>query len=667
MRKNIILLIAGYAFVYNAISAQNVQWASKVLDFSSQKYHKEFAARQILGKPNAMPQGGHSNCAWIPRNIGTKEYIKVGYRKPMKIQQIVIAENHNPGAIYAINLYDTQGKKYRVYKGRAQKVADSKRMLHVFFEKTPYRVKQVELLLGGVAFNSTFGIDAVGISDSKEAIEAKINIAEETTITSTSKPENLGANINSQYADMMPIISPDGKTIYTVRKKHPDNVGGDDIWVAIQDKKENWLPIKNIGDPLNNLSHNFVCGMTPDGNALLLGGAYTKKGKSYLGLSMSYRTKQGWSFPQTLDIKNFYNNNKYNEFCLSNNGKVILMTVERNDTYGDKDIYASFLQEDGSWSEPVNIGSTVNTAGTEISPFLAADGITLYFSSSGYSTYGMNDIFITTRLNKTWTKWSEPQNLGPGINTAGSDAYYTIPASGQYAYFISDKNTLGNSDVFKIKLPKSLRPDPVVLVSGKVYNAKTNEPLGVNIKYEILPEGTEAGIARSNPEDGSYKIVLPYGKKYGFMAEMEGFISVNENLDVTQIKEYTELEQDLFLVPIEVGATVRLNNIFFEFGKADLKEESFAELNRVTEFMNDNTTIEIEISGHTDNVGSDAANLKLSQDRADAVRQFLTFINDVDPSRVIAKGYGESKPVDTTDTDEGRQLNRRVEFTILKK
>jgi outer membrane protein OmpA-like peptidoglycan-associated protein len=186
----------------------------------------------------------------------------------------------------------------------------------------------------------------------------------------------------------------------------------------------------------------------------------------------------------------------------------------------------------------------------------------------------------------------------------------------------------------------------------------------VKILYERLPDGTEIGLATSDPVSGAYKIVLPSGAKYGYLAEAEGYVAVNANIDLNDLEEYKEINQDLFLVPIEAGATVRLNNIFFDFDRSSLKEDSKPELQRVVEFMKNNPDVEIEISGHTDSVGRSSYNQGLSDRRAKAVFDYLTE-NGITSERLVSRGFGESKPVTSNDTKEGQSQNRRVEFTIL--
>jgi outer membrane protein OmpA-like peptidoglycan-associated protein len=181
-----------------------------------------------------------------------------------------------------------------------------------------------------------------------------------------------------------------------------------------------------------------------------------------------------------------------------------------------------------------------------------------------------------------------------------------------------------------------------------------------------LADGLEMGTARSNPSNGDYKIVLPYGRNYGFSAKADGFIAISDNMDLSDVADYKEINRDLYLVPIEIGEVVRLNNIFFDLAKATLRPESFPELDRVVKYMLDNPTMEIAMAGHTDNIGSDDANLTLSADRSKAVKDYIVS-KGITENRITSNGFGESKPIASNETDDGRQLNRRVEFTILKK
>ena len=402
---------------------------------------------------------------------------------------------------------------------------------------------------------------------------------------------------------------------------------------------------------------------------MLVEGLYNYTGDyiSDAGISISYRQQdRTWSIPQKVTIEDYYNLDEYESFCPSADRKVMLMSVKRDDSYGSKDLYVSFLENDGSYSKPKNMGNTINTYANEGTPFLATDGKTLYFYSYGHGGYGSADIFVTKRQDETWTNWSKPKNLGPLVNSFAWDTYFSISAEGDYAYLVSTKNSYGNEDIYRIKLDEEDKPEAVVLIYGKVYNKKTNKILGADISYEDLKLDKELGIARSNAGTGEYKIVLPYGKKYGIIAKKKGYMPVSENIDLTKISTYTELEMNLYLAPIEVGETIKMNNLFFDAGKAVLTNESLPELERLLDLMKDNPTMLIELQGHTNNLGSHNALVSLSEQRVNAVKKYLTD-KGIKASRITGKGFGPDKPIASNNTQEGRQQNQRVEFKIIKK
>ncbi len=484
--------------------------------------------------------------------------------------------------------------------------------------------------------------------------------------------ENLGPNINSIYTDQAPMISADGNVLYMIRKKSPENVGGetaageDDAWYAEKNADGTWGKTKNMGLPINNTSNNFIVSVSADNNTLFIANLYNSDGSANgQGLSKSERTENGWSLPKAVSIKNFYNDAKTVDYFMSQDQQFLLYSISRKDTYGQQDLYYSIRKDKDSYSEPTNLGSIVNTSGTEYSPFLASDNHTLYFSSNGHPGLGDNDIFVTRRLDDSWEKWSTPENLGPEVNSRSWEADFSIPASGDYAYMASYANSLGKADIVKIKLSSKAKPKPVVLVKGKVLNKKTNEPLEAIIYYYDIETNAEVGSAVSNPNTGQYNIILQSGKKYSFRANKENFYAINDFLDVSTLNEYTETEKNLYLAPLEVGQTIRLNNIFFDVNKSVLKTHSGEELDRLIELLKENPKMEIEISGHTDNQGADEYNLTLSQQRVESVLAYLTG-KGIPAARLKGKGYGESKPIAPNETETGRATNRRVDFTILK-
>ncbi len=524
------------------------------------------------------------------------------------------------------------------------------------------------------------------------------------TLLAQQAPENLGEAVNSEFTELHPVVSPDGKMLYFTRTSHPQNTvaqkGSQDVWFS-ENQGGYWTLARRMPAPVNREEYNTLFSITPDGNTILTnwvdhdGGDLTIR-----GFAVIKKQAGGWGQPQKLAIPGLENlsRGKYESGFLANDGKTLLMAFSTRKGSDEDDLYVSFQDKKGVWSKPEPLGGDVNTGKfTETTPFLAADGVTLYFSSNRDGGLGSNDIYVTRRLDKDWKKWTTPINVGPPVNTPEYDAYYSVAAAGDFAYLVTYKEGRGKADIVRLKLKKEEpvapteapptvaqtvekpRPpvaapkvgekqsNPVVLMKGKLIDPKTKKvPAGARIVYESLPDGTELGQATPDPVTGEYQLVLPYGKKYGITAKGPGFVAPSQNLDLSQPGGYLELiDRNFAPVPIEAGQTVRLNNIFFETGKYTLQDESFPELNRVVELMAQNPRLIIEIDGHTDNVGGDESNQLLSQNRASSVRTYLLG-KGVKPERIAAKGFGESKPVATNDTEEGRQLNRRVEFVIVK-
>ncbi len=510
--------------------------------------------------------------------------------------------------------------------------------------------------------------DTLGLKPQKD------NVITASTIL---KIENLGININSDLPELRPTISADGNTLFFICENHPVNTkynsvpNSQDIWYSRRDSSGKWSEARHLAYPLNTSQYNAVYWMSPDNNRILIRGAFLNGAFNGKGVSMcSLKSNGRWSEPNALMIKNYskYDRGRQSGATMAHDGKTLLLYMTPEPGGENNDLFVCFLTADGSWTEPRNLGKTINSPLTdEMTPYVAADGVTLYFSSNRPGGLGDNDIWMTKRLDKTWQKWSEPVNLGSPINTENWDAFFTLDAGGEYAYLTTSLNTYGESDIVRVKLLEREKPNPVLMVSGNVYNQKTKEPITASLVYETLPDGVEAGNAISNASDGSFKIVLPYDKNYLIRAIADKFFAVSENLNLDSLVKagYKEIHKDLYLVPIEIGQVVRLNNVFFDFDKADLRSESFVELDRVVKLLEENPSIEIEMSAHTDSRGSDEYNFKLSDNRARSVMEYI-LSKGIAPNRITSQGYGETKPVVDNDTDENRQLNRRVEFKILK-
>lgn len=656
--------------------AQVVQWATKVVEFSSELTPVQYSANQVLGKPNVLPSGGQSPNAWAPDRPKRKEFLKLGFANPISIRQIAIAESHNPSAIFRVFVYDEVGKEFLINTLNPMAVPLKGRMLNLFVEPTPYKVAAVKIEFDGAAVPDYYGIDAVAISDSDYPIIADIPTMQ--LLASGILIEALDKNVNSEYDELNPLLSPDGKTLYFSRRNHPENLGGandkEDIWYSQLDAAGHWQLAQNMGPKFNNAGPNFantIQSVTPDGKSaiMVLGNKYMPNGKMLAGVSISSSMNGEWSRPTPLNIDNDYNFNEKANYFLTDNRQTLLMAVEREDSQGDRDLYVTFIKPDSTWREPLNLGDVVNTAGEESAPFLASDDKTLYFSSNGFSGYGGSDIYVTKRLDDSWTNWSEPENLGPEINSPLEDLFFNIPATSEFAYYsrgVSEANT----DIFRVKLPIVKNPEPWVTVRGKIIDKTTGKPLGAKIIYERLPDGKGMGISQSNPETGEYEIRLPAGQLYGLRSEAEGKLSENQNLDLRDIKSEQVIEQDFPLDPIQVAvleenASITLNNLFFDFDKATLRPESFPELDRIVTLMTEKASMQIEISGYTDTSGPATYNLNLSEKRAKSVVQYLQR-KSIPKERMTVLFFGEDKPIDSNETKEGRKRNRRVEFKILK-
>lgn len=523
------------------------------------------------------------------------------------------------------------------------------------------------VLMGKAYGVATAGNTEVSIDDFMiRGTQLDINLAPD--IHYSEPAINLGPSINSTAEELTPVITASGKGIYFSRRYSADNVGGSsdhqDIYYS-ELFEGNWAPAINMGKPLNNHGANAVCAVTPDGNKLLLMNTYDSKGKQKgAGLSISQKTQTGWSVPMDVKIKNYYNRSEFNEFMLSNDGKVMILALDREDTYGARDLYVSRFEGNGFWSAPQNMGAIINTPGTELSPFLASDGVSLYFSSTGHPGYGKNDIFVSKRLDDSWMNWSTPVNMGKPLNSIGWDAYYSVPANGEYAYFVSSENSIGLQDIFKIKLPVAVQPEPVVLIKGYVLNSKTQDPIATGIQYNDLATEQQLGLAESDPKTGYYEIVLPLSKAYSFFAEKKGYYSLTDHIDLKDSAQFLEIERNLYLTPIEIGLTMALNNVFFYRGKPALMPESFGELNRLVTLLKENKAIEIMLEGHTDNQGNPDLNLSLSKDRVEAVKSYLVS-QGIEAHRITGTGWGGQKPIADNSTENTRKLNRRVEFKII--
>lgn len=659
--------------------SQNIQWADEVLDFTSQFGKRQYSVDQVTGKPNVLPNLGASPNAWAPKKRGKTEFVKVGFKNPVQIRQIAIAETHNPGAIHKIYAYDTKGNEYLLSEFEPHFLPIEGRLFRFFFDRTSYEVAALKITINGDVLAGHFGIDAIGVSDSQLPITVEINVTNE--LNNDYVPIALGSNINSEYNELRPLIAPDAKTLFFSRQNHPENTGSvnddEDIWFAERDSiSGDWRKAINMNRPLNNNGPNFISSISTDSQAmlLLLGNAYYSRNRMTQGVSMSVKNEDGsWSKPKNLDIINDYNISDKANYFLTNDMESIVMSIERKDSYGDRDLYVIFLQDDGTWTQPLNFGPQINSASEEASPFLASDGKTMFFSSKGFSGYGGYDIYLTRRLDDTWQNWSEPENLGAGFNSREDDIFFNFTENDEYAYFTRGVET--NTDIYKVKLPyyqkpemlaslmggKYKNPNIIISIKGKVFDSKTMKPIESSIEFIRQIDNEQIELVAADTT--GYKTTLSQGFNYKIIAKSEGYYNSMDTIDLRNIVNSVEIEKNLYLDPIIKDQPIILNNVYFDFDSDVIRKESFPELDKISEMLLDNPNLHMTIDGHTCSMGSDAYNLNLSGKRAASIVRYLIGTG-VLATNLESNGYGESRPKMSNETKAGREMNRRVEFEL---
>lgn len=476
---------------------------------------------------------------------------------------------------------------------------------------------------------------------------------------------NIGDAINTEDAEHSPLLSADGNKIYFCGKERKDNLGMEDIFVSIK-KDGIWQKAKLVPGINNQFKNEAPESISADGNFMFL---FNDGDIFYSKLS-----SEGWNAPKPFRRVN--TGNWDGDATIAGNGKVLFFASEgrerpsqnfamreRDDYF---DIYVTVLEENTGWSEPINLGPVVNTSFCDRYPYLHHDMKTLYFSSAGHGGFGSTDVFMTKRLSDTsWTQWSEPVNLGRFINTSSYDNGYKIAANGEHAYFAVHKDE--NFDIYYIPLPAEFRPEQSYVFTGTVM-LSDQKPAEAQIKVENLETGETVGLYTSSPLDGTFTLALPAGVNYGFFIDKDDYYPLSENLDLRD-KSDKDRSYEFVLHSIkelsEKNMSVRMNNIFFETNKYDLSEISQPELDRIAELINEYPSIKVSVEGHTDNTGNAEFNQILSQKRAEAVVEYL-LAKGVSENKISAIGYGDTKPVDSNDTEEGKAKNRRVELRFGK-
>ena len=674
MKKIVTIICCLWSFAAFG-QIRKIQWAS-TLEYQYNQYQEyDYSGLQAMGPPNAFPPGHINKNAF--RLSGDSEFgtIKLGFALPQPVQQVIIIENNHPGRITQVKLIDELGFSYIIYQQEAQRITDKFRTMVLSVPRTGYNVSAIEINLNTISAPGYSQIDAVGIlnqgniSDVRNILSgANFNVQQ--VMTFTAKKEQLHDQINSRFTEAKPLVSHDGNTLFFSRLFHPDNTGGksdpQDIFVSKYINGQ-WTSADNIGYPLNDQYANGVCSISPDGNKLLVINGYHSDGSLSPGVSISNRTAIGWGDPMKVDIIGFNNSSEFQDFFLSADEHVIIMAVERNDGYGDQDLYASLKVGNNRYSRPINLGLSINSTKADFAPFLSPDNTTLYFASDGHGGYGQSDIFKTKRLDDSWKNWSTPQNLGPAVNTSSWDAYFSITASGDYAYFVSSEGTRnGQENIYRIPLLQDITPelpDPLVAFQGRVFDANTNMPISANIILEDT-ENHKPFRAISDDLTGNFLFYIPKENEYEFTANAPGYITFFEQVGLESFTNEDKIYRNIYLTPIENNQVFTLNDLMFERSKPILLENSFPALEKLVGLLLENPNLKIELAGHTDGLGSQKAKENLSYRRVEQIKNYLTDFG-IDRRRVEIVGYGGSKPIAPNDNEENRAKNRRVEIRVL--
>ena len=495
-------------------------------------------------------------------------------------------------------------------------------------------------------------------------------------------PKRLSGPVNSPGNEVHPVLSLDGSTLYVARTKFAGNTEGNtdsgDAWMSQSaDHGQTWGPPTRL-DAINTPQNNEVVAAVGPGTLYVRGtyepNAFRDESLSKVSRAAATGGASKGVRPEGLRIANYYSAVPGTGFFVSQDEKILLLSLERGDSEGGNDLYLSRPDGSGGYTEPQTLGPVLNSPGFDFAPWLAPDGKTLYFASYGHMGYGSSDIFMSERLDNSWSKWSEPRNLGPGLNGPGFNAYFSLTPDGKTAYYSSSTTPNGMGDIWRTgrAVPTdSLPAAPVAAVTealgrayltGRVLDSRTRQPVpGAIVKANLLANaaGVQFNATSKADNTGGYQISLLPGKYY-LSAMGGGFLTVGDTLIASGSPR-----RDLLLLPAAVGAKVDLPSIIFAQGKAGLLGSSYSELNRLAIALQASPTTEVRLEGHTDNVGPADKNQQLSEDRVAEVKRYLVG-RGVDEKRITTVGFGGSKPKFPNEREETRRLNRRVELVIVK-
>lgn len=522
------------------------------------------------------------------------------------------------------------------------------------------------------------GNDLVPLKEVDRRIEECNNAIEFVANPRDVSIENIGNAINSEFEDYAPVLNEAEDFLIFTSRRSGDNQGDDvaddnksfeDIYYS-RKKDGQWQYARNIGNSINSHTHNSNLALSADGNTLFLYIDDINNGDIYVSERIEDTV---WTKP--VSIGENINSKSFNEssVSLSPDEQTLFFSSNRPGGQGEIDIYFSTKNENGEWERAQNLGEKINTEYNEDGPFIDYDGKTLYFSSQYHKGMGGYDIF-KTEYDSAAQEWTDPENLGYPINTPDDDIFFVSTSDGKRGYFASVREDgEGFTDIYMLTLPPD-EPDEVdepetlpVKVHLSVLDALTGDPLSAKVSMRNIENNKMAGLTEIAEGQYVFTVNSEFAGTYRLSAESDGYIFETKDIVVPPAAQDEQVFNESLLLQKPVVNTRKvLRNIYFHFDKATFKEDSYEELNKMTEMMASNKSIRIELSGHTDNIGGKEYNRILSQVRANAVKGFLVN-KGIDPRRIQAVGYGKTRPLATNDDEkEGREINRRVEFTVIE-
>jgi hypothetical protein len=479
------------------------------------------------------------------------------------------------------------------------------------------------------------------------------------------RPENLGPAVNSKADDYWPSLSADEHTLVITRLIRSEDLMRDvqeDFFISHWENNE-WTPMKNMGFPINTGDNEGAQTLSADGRLMIFTACNRADGLGKCDLYWCTRQGDTWTQPKNMGKPV---NSAYRETqpSVSPDGRTLYFSSDRPGGKGNHDIWVTHKDSSDRWTVPVNLGDSINTKGTEMSPFIHPDNRSLYFSSDGFPGMGGFDLFVSRRNPDG--SWGKAKNLGYPINTNKDEIGLIVNARGDKAYFSSNVHADQGRDIFTFDMPVADRPMMTTYMKGKVMDAVDSRLLRARFELTDLETGRNFYTSYSDSLTGEFVVSIPVNHNFMLNVSKKGYLFYSANFTLKGIFEREKpYLMDVPLQPVSIGKSIVLNNVFYETDSYALKKESESELKKVVEFLRLNPGIRIEISGYTDNSGGADYNQKLSENRARSVADYI-ISNHIDPARISSKGYGESNPVATNETQEGKAQNRRTGLKIIQ-